>query len=155
MKHELLLLGKTRETFIAQGIEDYVSRLQHYTRLSTLVLKEKKHAGAAGHALIDAEGDLFLNATPPGALIVALDVAGKQVSSEEFAGIIDSWEQRGVKSVSYIIGGFLGISQKVLDQADLCLSLSRMTFTHDMARLLLVEQLYRAYTIKAGEKYHK
>jgi 23S rRNA (pseudouridine1915-N3)-methyltransferase len=84
-----------------------------------------------------------------------LDPRGKQFSSEAFAGQLDEWEMQGVKQVCYLIGGPDGHATKVLQTANLLLSLSQMTFTHDMTRMLLVEQLYRAYTIKAGEKYHK
>lgn len=153
MRHELVFLGKTRESFIARGISEYSVRLQHYAKLSLLVLKEKQHASAA--TVLFQEGQQLLQTVPAGAMVVALDVGGKQLSSEDLAGQISLWEQRGVKNVSYLIGGFLGISAEVLQRADLCLSLSKMTFTHELARLLLIEQLYRAYTIKAGEKYHK
>lgn len=104
---------------------------------------------------VQAEGMLMLQAVPQGALIVALDAKGKQFTSEGFARKLADWEMQGVKQVCYLIGGPDGQSDQVLQNADLLLSLSQMTFTHDMARMLLVEQLYRAYTINAGEKYHK
>lgn len=150
MKHELLLLGKTKERFIAEGVQEYTSRLQHYTSMKVTVLKEK---GNSRNAL--AEGMLMLQAVPQAALIVALDAKGKQFSSEGFARKLAEWEMQGIKQVCYLIGGPDGHSAQVLQAADLLLSLSKMTFTHDMARMLLVEQLYRAYTINAGEKYHK
>ncbi len=152
MKHELVFLGKTKDSFLTTGIEDYASRLRHYTQLRTKVLKEKKNRGGAD---LDSEGSQLLQTVPAGWLVVALDSRGRQYSSEDFATLIDSWEQRGTKGVSYLIGGPWGLSDAVVERADVCLSLSQMTFTHDMARLLLLEQLYRAYTIKAGEKYHK
>jgi len=86
---------------------------------------------------------------------VVLDPGGRQLSSEEFAGMVENWEGQGRQVVSFIIGGPDGLSPAVIARADLLLSLSRMTFTHEMARLLLLEQLYRAYSIKAGTKYHK
>ena len=86
---------------------------------------------------------------------VVLDARGTQLSSPDFAEHIGRWEMQGVKQMCYLIGGPEGHSQEVRHAADLLLSFSKMTFTHDMVRLLLVEQLYRAYTIKAGEKYHK
>jgi 23S rRNA (pseudouridine1915-N3)-methyltransferase len=92
---------------------------------------------------------------PSGALVVALDSQGRQFTSEGFAKIIAGWELQGVRHACYLIGGPEGHSPKVLQAADLLLSLSQMTFTHDLTRMLLVEQLYRAYTINAGEKYHK
>jgi 23S rRNA (pseudouridine1915-N3)-methyltransferase len=154
MKHELLFLGKTKDRFIDEGIEEYASRLRHYTSFSITLLKEKGRMRGQQSA-VDAEGMLLLQAIPPGALTVVLDSRGTQFSSETFSRQIDEWEMRGVKQVCYVIGGPDGHSANVLQAADLLLSLSKMTFTHDMTRLLLLEQLYRAYTIKAGEKYHK
>lgn len=152
MKHDLIFLGKTKDSFISKGIDNYASRLKHYTKVSARTLKEKKSGGKAD---IVMEGRQLLEAVPAGWLIVALDSRGDQFTSEKFANVISEWEQRGVKGVCYLIGGPTGISEEVIAKADLCLSLSKMTFTHDMVRLLLMEQVYRAYTIKAGEKYHK
>lgn len=152
MKHELLFLGKTKDSFIYTGITHYSSRLKHYAPVNTKILKERKGAGGTD---IKEEGKQLLAAVPAGWLIVALDSGGKQYSSEEFAGVISGWEQRGVKGACYLIGGPTGLAKEVLDRADFCLSLSKMTFTHDMIRMLLLEQIYRAYTIKGGEKYHK
>lgn len=155
MIHELPLLGKTKDDYIAEGIEEYCKRLRHYTTLSVTYLKEKgkKKGRPADPAAQEAE--TLLQSVPAGALVVALDAGGEQYSSERFALLVSDWEQRGIKQVSYLIGGPTGLGRCVLDRADVLLSLSKMTFTHDMVRLLLLEQLYRAYTIKAGEKYHK
>ena len=90
-----------------------------------------------------------------GSVIVALDSRGQQFSSEQFSKKIVSLEDSGVRHVSYLIGGPDGISDDILKAAQLVLSFSKMTFTHDMVRMLLIEQIYRAYTIKHGEKYHK
>jgi len=152
MKHELIFLGKTKDNFIAQGIENYVMRLKHYSQIAIKTLKEKR---AGGQANKEEEGRQLLDAVPAGWLKVALDSRGRQYTSENFAELISGWEQRGVKGVCYLIGGPTGLSPEVVDGADVCLSLSKMTFTHDMVRMLLLEQLYRAYTIKGGEKYHK
>lgn len=152
MKHELIFLGKTKDSFIANGIENYASRLKHYTRLTARTLKEKKSGNRAD---IIQEGKQLLEAVPGGWLVVALDSRGRQYTSENFAEVISGWEQRGVKGVCYLIGGPTGLSKEVLTRADMSLSLSKMTFTHDMVRMLLMEQIYRAYTIKGGEKYHK
>ncbi|MBU1565388.1 MAG: 23S rRNA (pseudouridine(1915)-N(3))-methyltransferase RlmH [Proteobacteria bacterium] len=154
MKHELLFLGKIKEKFIADGVEEYASRLRHYTSLSITLIKEKgKMRGQL--SAIDLEGALLLQAVPPGSMVVVLDSRGKQFSSEALSRQIDEWEMKGIKQVCYLVGGPEGHSSNVVQAADLLLSLSLMTFTHDMTRMLLVEQLYRAYTIKAGEKYHK
>ncbi|MFH0784753.1 MAG: 23S rRNA (pseudouridine(1915)-N(3))-methyltransferase RlmH [Pseudomonadota bacterium] len=154
MKHELLFLGKIKDKFLAEGVEEYASRLRHYTSFSITLLKEKGR-GRGQSSAVDSEGIQLLQAVPPGSLIVALDPCGKQFTSEDFSRQIDEWEMQGVKQVCYLIGGPEGHSPGALQAADLLLSLSQMTFTHDMSRMLLVEQLYRAYTIKAGERYHK
>lgn len=154
MKHELVFLGKIKDRFIADGVQEYASRLQHYTSFTITVLKEKRKT--KGQLMSPAtQGKALLQTVPAGALKVVLDSRGRQFSSEMFSKKIDQWEMQGVKQVSYLIGGPDGHSPQVTESADLLLSLSKMTFTHDMARLLLVEQLYRAYTIKAGEQYHK
>lgn len=155
MIHELPLLGRTKDAALGQGIDDYCRRLRHYTTLSLRQLKDPGRAGGRGEDLVASEGRLLLKTVPAGAFVVALDGGGSQYTSEQFAALISGWEQRGIRQVSYLIGGPCGHSAEVLARADLLLSLSRMTFTHDMVRLLLLEQLYRAYTIKAGERYHK
>ena len=155
MKLELLFLGKTKDLFLADGIDEYSKRLKHYTNLSLTFLKSKKNTGQNEEKIKESEGEILLSNTPPGAFVVALDAGGKQFSSEEMAILLSDWEGRGLKQVNFIIGGPLGLSDRVKSEAHLLLSLSRMTFTHDMVRMFLLEQLYRAYTIKAGEKYHK
>ena len=146
MKHELLLLGKTKDRFVAEGMEEYASRLRHYTSFSATLIKERSRP--RGPSVIDSEGMLLMQAVTPGALIVVLDPKGKQFTSEGFARQIAEWELQGVKQVCYLIGGPDGHSSSVLQAAGLVFSMSQMTFTHDMIRMLLVEQLYRAYTIK-------
>jgi len=155
MKIELLFPGKTKDSYLTHGINEYSRRLRHYTgfNLATLKVKRKKSWTEAQERR--EEGRVLLAATPPAAIKVVLDSTGRQVSSEGLADLISRWEQEGRKQASFLIGGPTGHSREVLDQADFLLSLSRMTFTHDMIRLFLLEQLYRAYTIKAGEKYHK
>ena len=154
MKHEIVFLGKTKDRFIQEGISEYFSRLQHYTNASITILKDKS-GGKGGPQAIISQGLQLLDCVTPGSLIVALDSRGKQFTSELFAKKIVDWEIGGTKQVTYLIGGPEGIADTVLSCAELVLSFSPMTFTHDMVRMLLVEQLYRAYTIKNGEKYHK
>lgn len=155
MKHELILLGKIKDTFIQKGLDEYAGRLQHYTDFSITTLKDRTGGYKDPKKITQKQGELLLGAVGSGARMVVLDAKGKQYSSEEFAEKIELLEVQGVRRLCYLIGGPDGHSQEVLKRANLLLSLSKMTFTHDMARLLLVEQLYRAYTIKAGEKYHK
>ena len=154
MKHEILFLGKIKDTFISAGVDEYISRIRHYTSVDIRILKEKSR-GRRKDAAIHDQGELLLQAVPGGAYTIVLDSRGQQFESEAFAKKIEELELRGIKQASYLIGGPDGLSPAVVNAADLVLSISKMTFTHDMIRLLLAEQLYRAYTILAGEKYHK
>lgn len=154
MKHEIVFIGKTKDSFIQSGIEEYSSRLKHYTNIQITILKDKSGRKST-RAAIESQGQQMLGAVPENAVIVALDSRGQQFTSESFSKKIVTWELNSVKQVTYLIGGPDGISEKILKSAGLILSFSKMTFTHDMVRMLLVEQLYRAYTIKNGEKYHK
>jgi 23S rRNA (pseudouridine1915-N3)-methyltransferase len=154
MKYEILLLGKTKSSFITEGINDYYKRLQHYSDFHLREIKVKKLRGS-DEQIMDKEAEILLANVSSATFLVALDSHGKQYSSTEFSTIIDRWENSSTRHVTFVIGGPLGLGESVLRRAQLTVSLSRMTFTHDMARLFLLEQLYRAYTIKAGEKYHK
>lgn len=155
MIFELLLLGKTKDGYLSEGIAEFAGRLQHYTRVSIKYIQHKKKSQWSEEQEKEEDGRLLLSHVPTGALKVALDFRGRQFTSEGLADLIGQWEQKGLKQVSLLIGGPLGHSKTLVDKADLLLSLSQMTFTHDMTRLFLLEQLYRAHTIRAGEKYHK
>lgn len=155
MKHELLLLGKVKDSFIEQGVQEYVKRLRHYTQLQMTFLKDKSAGTKNVKTVKDLQGKILLSGIPAGSHIVVLDATGKQFTSENFAKTITGWEMQGIRRVCYLIGGPDGHAKEVVNSANLLLSFSKMTFTHDMTRVLLLEQLYRAYTIKAGEKYHK
>ena len=155
MKFELLFLGKTKDSFLSEGIDEYYSRLIHYVSVSIKTLKVKSKEQWNDTITRQQEGKLLLTHVPAGSFKVVLDSRGRQFTSEKMADLLERWEQQGIKQVSFLIGGALGLSAEVVQEADLLFSLSKMTFTHDMTRLILMEQLYRAFTIKAGEKYHK
>lgn len=149
------LLGKTREPYLEAGIRDYANRLGRFAMVDLPVLKERHSRRDADEVVKGHDATLLLEQAAPAGLRVALDPAGCMVSSEELADLLVQWENRGLATVCFLIGGHLGLHRSVLAQADLVLSLSRMTFTHEMTRLILLEQLYRAWTIKAGHNYHK
>ncbi|MBT8359646.1 MAG: 23S rRNA (pseudouridine(1915)-N(3))-methyltransferase RlmH [Desulfobacterales bacterium] len=155
MKIKLLFLGKTKEDYLAQGIDDFSKRLSHYTRLEICYIKVKTLKSKSDPEIRAYENVLLNNHIDPSAYRVALDNNGTQLSSEQLSEMIDRLEKRSIKKLCFVIGGPLGLDNEQKQRADIILSLSSMTFTHDMCRLLLLEQLYRAYTIKAGEKYHK
>ena len=155
MRLELLFLGKTKETYLAAGIDDYAKRLSHYLKLEIKTVKEGKiKKGEPENLLIEKESETLMQYVQ-GSFLVCLDRTGKKMDSLALAAQMERWEMQGFKKISFVIGGPLGLSPAILIKADLVLSLSPMTFTHEMTRLLLLEQLYRACTIKAGEKYHK
>lgn len=159
MKIILPFLGKTKEQYLAAGIDDYAGRLRRYAQLDLPVLKEKKNAAKEDTARQQIEeGQILLGSLPQlgGATkVVALAPAGQQLSSEDLADLLCRWEDQGVREIAFLIGGPTGLAPELVQKADYVLSLSRMTFTHEMARLLVLEQLYRAFSIKAGTGYHK
>ena len=159
MKIILPFLGKTKEQYLAAGIDDYAGRLRRYAQLDLPVLKEKKNATKEDTARQQyEEAQVLLGSVPSSggaAKVVALAPAGRQLSSEELADLLCRWEDQGVREIALLIGGPTGLAPELVQKADYVLSLSRMTFTHELARLLVLEQLYRAFSIKAGTGYHK
>jgi len=141
-----LWVEKTKLAWMREGIEFYQKRLERYVRLS---VKE-----VPGSADVKTEGAALLRAIPKGSLVVALDVRGDFLDSPGLARLLAAWETAGHSHLCFIVGGAYGLSQEVLQRAHRRLSLSSLTFTHDMSRLILMEQLYRAYSIKAGSPYH-
>ncbi|MEW6500537.1 MAG: 23S rRNA (pseudouridine(1915)-N(3))-methyltransferase RlmH [Thermodesulfobacteriota bacterium] len=155
MRFEFLFFGKPKAAYLATGIDDFAGRLRHYAEISIKILKEQKGNDREAERVLAKEGEELLRHIAKGSHVVALDVGGREYSSEQLAETITRWEGQGITQVAFLIGGPLGLAPAVRERADLLLSLSRLTFTHDLARLLLLEQLYRAYTIKAGTGYHK
>jgi len=155
MKFILLFLGKTRERYLDQGIRDYSKRMQRYLPVDIKVLKEKHKKNDPDRVIMAREAEMLRAHTPPSSLTVALDSAGREHDSEGLAALLENWENRGVQTITFLIGGHLGLDRSVVKDADLTWSLSRLTYTHEMARFILLEQLYRACSIKAGHNYHK
>lgn len=156
MKLEILFLGKTKKSFLAAGIDEYNKRLRHYVPLEIKVLKEKQWKKTSSiSAITEEESRLLLEAKSKSSMLVVLDRKGSHVDSEGFANMLSKWEDNGLKGVSFVIGGPLGLATSIINKAAHVISLSQMTFTHEMSRLILLEQLYRAYTIKEGQRYHK
>ncbi|NTV13403.1 MAG: 23S rRNA (pseudouridine(1915)-N(3))-methyltransferase RlmH [Desulfobulbaceae bacterium] len=155
MRLEFLFLGKTREAYLASGIDDYRRRLANYAEVEIRVLKEIRPASKPEEQVRQEEGLSLLAHLPPKSLVVALDPGGRSLSSEELALQLGNWQDGGRRHLVFLVGGALGLAAGVMARAEFKLSLSRMTFTHEMARLLLLEQLYRAFSIRAGSGYHK
>ena len=155
MKILLPFLGKTKEKYLDQAVRDYADRLRRYLPLEIKVLKSRHGKNDADQVVMAREAEQLLRQTATSSLTVALDPAGREQSSEELAALLDSWENQGIQTACFLIGGHLGLDQRVRQQADQLWSLSRLTFTHEMTRFILLEQLYRACSIRAGHNYHK
>jgi 23S rRNA (pseudouridine1915-N3)-methyltransferase len=150
----ILMVGKTREAFIQEGVAFYGKRLQPFFRLAVKSVREEKEGkNLPAENVKGREGGRLRAQIPPKAYAVALDPQGKQYTTEEFAGWLAKREEDG-RPVTFLIGGHLGLDDATLAQAHEKLALSRLTLTHELARLVLLEQLYRAKTILMGHPYH-
>ena len=152
MRVRVIWPGKTKDARLKALIDDYSDRLSHFVRCEIVELREESRNDKAG---IDRESARISDALRPGAVKVVLDPAGVEWSSHELANQFRQWEGSGIKEVAFIVGGPRGLSQEVSSRADKRWSLSRLTLTHEMARVLLFEQLYRAYTIVHNLPYQK
>jgi 23S rRNA (pseudouridine1915-N3)-methyltransferase len=150
----VLMVGKTREGFIREGLEFYQKRLKPLLQLSlTSVREEKESAGLTPETIKSKEGERLQVQTPTKSYLVALDPQGRECTTAEFAEWLTRREL-AARPLAFLIGGHWGLAASVLAAADERLSLSRLTLTHELARLILLEQLYRAMTIKMGHPYH-
>jgi 23S rRNA (pseudouridine1915-N3)-methyltransferase len=154
VKLTVLTPGKIKESWLKAGIEEYRKRLARYCTVVVETVADKPDSWPARQA-VDAEGALILQRISPQTFVVALDLAGTPMDSQQFAAGLRLWLERGGSSLTFVIGGSNGLAQSVLERAQVRLCLSAMTLTHQMARLFLLEQCYRAFRITAGEPYHK
>jgi 23S rRNA (pseudouridine1915-N3)-methyltransferase len=159
MQIQIIAVGRIKEPYLADGIAEYEKRLRPYAKVRiTEVAEEKRpaHPSPAQQAqALEKEGARIVGLVPDGIYLIALDVRGEQVSSEGLAALLQDREISGNSSLVFVLGGDLGLSENVLNRSHLRLSLSPMTFTHPMVRLILLEQVYRAFRIMRGEPYHK
>jgi 23S rRNA (pseudouridine1915-N3)-methyltransferase len=150
----ILMVGKTRESFLKEGLALYVKRLQPFLRLTLKSVRaEKEGAGLPPEILKAREGERLRAQIPPRAWEVALTPPGRQFTSEEFAAWLTQREL-DARPLAFLIGGHWGLADRLIANAHERLSLSRFTLTHELSRLVLLEQLYRAMTIKTGHPYH-
>jgi 23S rRNA (pseudouridine1915-N3)-methyltransferase len=155
MKIELLLAGRTRVPYVREGVEEYRRRLVHYADFQLRVLPELKNAGSwPQKKVMEEEGRTILKVINPGDYVVLLDERGRQMDSLAFAGWLDKQQQGTFRRLLFVIGGPFGFASEVYQRADLELSLSQMTFSHQLVRLIFLEQLYRGFTLIRGEPYH-
>ena len=155
MKIALLTVGKTDRDWVKQGLDIYVSRLKHYIPFSINEIPELKNVSAMSRDQIKAkEGELILKSIKPTDDVILLDEHGKEYSSTEFALLLQNKINYEGKDIVFVIGGAYGFSEQVYKRANSKISLSRMTFSHQMVRAIFAEQIYRAFTIMKGEPYH-
>ncbi|NLO08638.1 MAG: 23S rRNA (pseudouridine(1915)-N(3))-methyltransferase RlmH [Clostridiales bacterium] len=159
MKVSLICVGKLKEKYLTIGIDEYRKRLGRYCTLDIIELPDEKTPDNASHAMEEAikkkEGDRILRALKDNSFCIALVIKGNMISSEELAEQMEKLFVSGKSHISLVIGGSLGLSQEVIERADYQLSFSKMTFPHQLMRLILLEQIYRAYRIINNEPYHK
>ena len=152
MRFRIIWIGKTRDARLRALIEDYTERLSHFVRCEVTELRELGRTDKAG---IDKETKRISDGLRPGSVTVLLDPDGAEWTSPQLAAQVQSWEGNGIKEVAFIVGGPSGVADDLKSRVDKRWSLSRLTLTHEMARVLLLEQLYRAYTIVHGLPYQK
>lgn len=155
MKLLLMAVGKTTQPIIRQGTDLYLERLRHYLPVETEIIADiKKTASLTFDKQKELEGDAILKRIEPGDRLILIDENGREMTSREFASFMEKQMASGVKRLVFAVGGPYGFSPAVYSRADSKLSLSRMTFNHEMVRLFFAEQLYRAQTILRNEPYH-
>ena len=155
MRLTVICMGKTRERFIQDGIAKYSGYLKHYIDCEFRELKEEKINDLKDAPLIrKKEAEKILKSVPVSAFLVALDERGQEFTSHEFADFVNNSLESGIRDLVFAVGGAMGLDESVTMRANKTIALSRWTLTHEMARLVLLEQLYRAFTIIKGKTYH-
>lgn len=155
----ILAVGKIKEKFLSDAIDEYSKRLGRYCRLEIIRVKDDptpdNPTDKERDIVLKREGERLIEKIPKGAYVIPLCIEGKQKSSEEFAKIMSEIPSSGKSEVAFIIGGSMGLWDRIKDMADIKLSFSKMTFPHQLMCVILLEQLYRAFNISGGGKYHK
>ena len=156
---QFICVGKMKEKFYIDGAAEYAKRLNGYCKLTITELPEERLPDNPSRAQIDGalekEAGLILSKIPKGGRVVALCVEGKPLSSEKLAETVREWTVNGASQITFLIGGSYGMHPSVKERADLRLSMSPMTFPHHLARVMVLEQIYRAFKINEGSSYHK
>ena len=155
MKIVLLTIGKTKKSFLSEGIKKYLLKLKHYTNLESIEIDNVKFSKNISESeLINKEAELLISKLAPSDYVILLDEKGRQYSSLDFSKKLNNWMIGSKKRLVFIVGGAYGVSKTVSSRVDEILSFSSMTFSHQMIRLFFLEQLYRAYTILNNNPYH-
>ena len=146
MKINLIVVGKLKEKFLTDGVAEYLKRIKKFATIEVREVSECR--------TVEEEGQKILSQVPQNSWLCVLDVSGAELSSEDFAKKISELILKGISNLTFVIGGAFGLSEELRRAATFRLSLSKMTFTHQMARLVLAEQIYRAFKINRNEPYH-
>ena len=158
MKISIVASGKIKDSYLSTGIAEYMKRMRPFAQMEIREIHEERMPDAPSLAekdqVLQREGRRLLKQVPEGSYLFVLDIYGKEMASERFAQRMAQLSMEGQKDITFLIGGAFGLSEEVREAADERLSFSQFTFTHQMVRLLLVEQVYRAFKINRGEKYH-
>lgn len=159
MNIDIVCVGKVKERYLRDAIDEYRKRLSRFAKVDVIEVADEKtpeHASDTLNAQIkEKEGERILKHLRDGAFVVALAIEGDQLTSEQLAARIAQWGLHGVSHLQFVIGGSLGLDPRVLRRANMPLSFSKMTFSHQLMRVILLEQIYRAFKINAHEPYHK
>ena len=159
MKITVITVGKIKEKYLRDAIAEYTKRLSRYCKLEIIEVADEKTPDQAGETveeqIRDKEGERILKHIRDDMYVITLEIGGKMLSSEELADKINMLGIQGQSSVAFVIGGSIGLGREVLKRSDYALSFSKMTFPHQLMRVILLEQVYRSYRIINGEPYHK
>ena len=159
MKIKLVTVGKLKEKYLKDGIAEYAKRLKHFTKFELIELSDEKTPDKASYLenqqILEKEGNRILSKITDKEFVIALAIEGQQSPSEEFSKILSDITIRGISNITFVIGGSLGLSNTVKKRANLLMSFGKLTLPHQLMRLVLVEQIYRAFMIQQGSPYHK
>lgn len=159
MNINIIAIGKIKEKFTKEAIKEFQKRLSRYCKLNIVELEDEKAPQNLSQKdmdiIKDKEGERILNKLNPSSYIIALDIKGKSLSSEDFSKKMEDLMVEGNNHITFIIGGSIGLSKEVLSKCNYKLSFSKMTFPHQLMRLILLEQIYRGFRIMKNEPYHK
>lgn len=159
MRITVIAVGKIKEKYFTAAIEEYAKRLSRFCKLELLEVPDEKTPDGAGEAqesqIREKEGNRILRKLSENSYVVVLAINGKMFDSVELSQQMERWNINGISHITFIIGGSLGLSPQILEKADLKLSFSKMTFPHQLMRVVLLEQIYRSYMIRSGAPYHK
>jgi len=159
MNIRIIAVGKVKEKFLTEGIKEYLKRITPHAKMEVIEVSDEKTTDRPSETELrlvkEKEGEKISRYLKEGTYLIALDIQGKNLSSEELAGMINDLGIKGKSDITFLIGGSVGLADYLIEKADFRLSFGRMTFPHQLMRLILVEQLYRSFKIIAGHPYHK